>query len=60
MGLIFVNSEKSCRDKESYGKKVNIFYFEIGRNSQMCFLVFGKAYFKKFKKKFVMLSQPDY
>lgn len=51
MDLVFVNSEKSYRYKESLGNKVNMFYLEIVRNSQMCFLIFGKAYFKKFKEK---------
>lgn len=61
MGLIFVNSRKSCRYKESlYRNKVNIFYLEIVRNNQMCFLDFGKTYFKKFKEKFIMLPQSDY
>lgn len=60
MGLIFVSGEKSCRCKESYGKKVNIFYFKIVRNSQMCFLVFGKAYFKKNQRKVHHVSHPDY
>lgn len=52
MGLVFVNSRKSCRYKESlYGNKVNIFYLEIVRNNQMCFLDFGKTYFKKIQRK---------
>lgn len=57
MGLIFVSSEKSCTCKESYGNKVNTFYFEIVRNSQMCFL---KAYFKIFKEKFIVFPHPYY
>ena len=50
MGLIFVSSGKSCRYKENYGNKVNIFYLEIMSSSQMCFLGFGKTYFKNSKR----------
>ena len=39
---------------------MNIFYFEIVGTVKYVFLVFGKAYFKKFKENFIVLPQPDY
>lgn len=55
MSLIFTSSEKNMRVKGKWWKENEHIRFQSNKDSQMWFLVFGKAYLKKLKEKFIML-----